>query len=72
MSYRIEGFNAAYTGVEILPNGTELPDCDEPVIGDMAVHFHADSGALIEGTYTDLRKLLTNALSALDAHHNRS
>ena len=70
MSYRIEGFDAARTGVEILPRGTELPDCDEPVLGELAVHFFGDTGALIEGSYADLRALLTSALAQLDAHHN--
>lgn len=72
MSYRIEGFNAAYTGVEILARGTELPDCDEPVLGELAVHFYGDTGALIEGSYTRLRELLTTALNSLDAHHSRT
>lgn len=72
MSYRIEGFAADCTGVEILPRGTELPDCHEPVLGELAVHFHADTGALIEGSYTDLRELLTTALASLDNHHNRT
>lgn len=71
MSYRIESFDAAWTGVEILPRGTELPNCDEPVLGEIAVHFHADTGALIEGSYVRVRELLTTALASLDAHHTR-
>lgn len=70
MSYRTEWFEASNTGVEVLPHGTEFPGCDEPVTGEVAVHFHGDTGAVIEGTRDRLRELLTSALADLDARHN--
>ncbi|MFL0579586.1 hypothetical protein [Dietzia sp. 179-F 9C3 NHS] len=66
MSYRTEWFDAARTGVEILPQDTEVPGCDEPVTGEVAVHFAGDTGAIIEGPRERVRALLAAALAALD------
>lgn len=72
MSYRTEWFAANQTGVEILAEGTEFIGCDEPVTGEVAVHFAGDTGVIIEGSRAELHTLLNAALASLNAHHNDS
>ena len=50
MSFRSEWFDARYTHVELLTEGDDPDWSEEPVTGEVAVVFSADTGAVIEGS----------------------
>ncbi|TCJ72767.1 UNVERIFIED_ORG: hypothetical protein EDC92_1243 [Dietzia maris] len=66
MSFHSEWFDARHTHVGFLTAGDEPDWCDEPVTGEVAVVFSADTGAVIEGSKDTVRRLLTAALDGLD------
>lgn len=66
MSFHSEWFDARNTHVGFLTEGDEPDWCDEPVTGEVAVVFSADTGAVIEGSKDTVRRLLTAALHGLD------
>lgn len=66
MSFRSEWFDARYTHVELLTEGDDPDWSEEPVTGEVAVVFSADTGAVIEGSKDTVRRLLTAALDGLD------
>lgn len=66
MSIRSEWFDADYTGVDVAARGYLPPGADEPVTGEVAVIFGADSLAVLEGDRERIRYLLRVALESLD------
>lgn len=66
MSYRTEWFDAARTSVEVLSHGAEIQGSEEPVEREVAVHFGADTGAVIEGSLREVRELIASALTQLN------
>lgn len=62
MSYRVEWYGA--TPIEVLPHGELVGEFS--VDGEFALGIFGDEGAVIEGSREELRKILTDALDALD------
>jgi len=63
VSVRVEWMSAA-TAVEVASAGTEI---GEDVVDDLALVFSADAVCVIEGTRSQLRRILDDALKQLDA-----
>ena len=66
MSIRSEWLDADRTGVEVAARGYLPPGSIEPVYGEVAVIFGADSLAVLEGDRERIRYLLRVALESLD------
>jgi len=62
VSVRVEWMSAA-TAVEVASAGTEI---GEDVVDELALVFSADTVCVIEGTRSQLRRLLAEALARLD------
>ncbi len=63
MSVRVEWMSAA-AAVEVASAGTEI---GEDVVDELALVFSADTVCVIEGTRSQLRRILDDALKQLDA-----
>lgn len=65
MSQRVEWFDAAATGVEVVRKGDRVGG--DPVTAAVAVVLSADDAVVIEGTADEVRRLLSRALVRLDS-----